>query len=240
MSVGIMPVPTARRSRSLQRVRPGRRDTVRKALLACGAVSSVYYVLMNVYVPTRWQGYSVFSQVVSELSAIGAPTRALWGWLALVYTILLIAFGWGVWVSAKKSTALRLVGALFITNAAIGPFWPPMHLRGVEPTLSDTLHIVFTMVWLPVMLLAMVLGAVALGRRFRLYTLATLMVFVVFGALTAMDGPRIAADLPTPWIGLWERINIGAGMLWIAVLSLALLRRPAGLVARDGGSAETS
>jgi len=228
MSVRTLPAPAVRPAHSLRQGRFRSRETARKVLLACGAVSSGYYVLMNVYVPTRWEGYSPLSQVVSELSAIDAPTRSLWVWLALGYTMLLLAFGWGLRTMARGSRALRVMGALFILNAAMGPFWPPMHLRGVAPTLTDTLHIVFAMVWLPVMLLAMGLGAAALGRRFRLYTIATLAVFVVFGALTAMGGERIAANLPTPWVGLWERINIGAGMVWIAVLSLVLLRRPAG------------
>lgn len=35
----------------------------------------------------------------------------------------------------------------------------------------------------------------------------------------------IDKNLPTPFIGIWERINIGAFMLWIIVLSVLLLRR---------------
>jgi hypothetical protein len=42
--------------------------------------------------------------------------------------------------------------------------------------------------------------------------------------LTGMDGPRIAANLPTPWVGVWERICIGVFMLWVVVLAVALLR----------------
>jgi hypothetical protein len=104
-------------------------------------------------------------------------------------------------------------------------FWPPMHLRGAETTSTDTLHLVWTAAWLAVMLTVMVLAASALGRRFRIYTLATLATFVAFGVLTAIEAPRLAAGLPTPYIGLWERINMGAGMLWIAVLAVALLHR---------------
>jgi hypothetical protein len=32
------------------------------------------------------------------------------------------------------------------------------------------------------------------------------------------------ANEPTPWIGVWERINIGVYMLWVVVLAIALLR----------------
>ena len=33
------------------------------------------------------------------------------------------------------------------------------------------------------------------------------------------------ANLPTPWIGLWERINISVFLLWVVVLSTILLRK---------------
>jgi hypothetical protein len=231
MSLPTVPPPSGADTTQAASVRPVRGQTVRQALLLCGVISSLYYVLMNIYVTMRWDGYSVASQVVSELSAIGAPTRTLWVRLGIPYTVLVMAFGLGVWRSAGPSRALRLVGALFLVDAAIGPFWPPMHLRGVDPTLTDTLHIVFSAVWLLVTLLAMGLAAAVLDRRFRRYTAATVAVFLVFGTLTAMNGPNIAANLATPWVGLWERINMAAGMLWIAVLAVVLLRRPRS----DGG-----
>jgi len=61
--------------------------------------------------------------------------------------------------------------------------------------------------------------------RFRLYSIATILLLLVFGVLTGMEAPRIAADLPTPWIGIWERISIAAFMLWTVVLAVVLLRR---------------
>jgi hypothetical protein len=51
-----------------------------------------------------------------------------------------------------------------------------------------------------------------------------MLLLSVFGALAGMDIPRIGADLPTPWVGLWERINIYATMLWIGALAVSLLR----------------
>ena len=47
---------------------------------------------------------------------------------------------------------------------------------------------------------------------------------VVFGVMTGLDQPQLEANLPTPWMGLWERIDIFATMLWIAVLAIALTR----------------
>jgi hypothetical protein len=198
----------------------------RKALLICGIVSSLLYVAMNVVVATKWDDYSYSSQTVSELSAIGAPTRSLWVSLGFVYSLLVAAFGCGVWVSARRNRPLRLVGSLLAAYGIIGLGWPlaPMHLRGAELTLTDTMHIIFSMVTVLLMLLAIGYGAVAFGKRFRLYSIATIVILAAFGALTGMDAPRIAANLPTPWIGVWERINISVFLIWVVVLATTLLR----------------
>lgn len=219
------------------RVRPVapsvRSETVRKALLACGVLASLLYVAMLVLTPMRWEGYSSASQAVSELSAIGAPSRPQWVALAAIYSMLMTAFGLGVWLSSGPDRRLRVAGGVLAAQSILGLFWPPMHLRGQEMTLTDVMHIVFSMAWLLLMLLAIGVGAAALGKRFRLYSAATLAIFVVFGVLTGMDGPRIAANLPTPWLGIWERINIGAALAWIVVFAVALLRRPSSTIPPD-------
>jgi len=51
-----------------------------------------------------------------------------------------------------------------------------------------------------------------------------MVVLLVFGALTTLDVPRIDANLPTPLIGVWERIDIGVFLLWVVVLAVVLLR----------------
>ena len=84
---------------------------LRKVLLIFGILSSLLYVAMNVFVPMQLEGYSSAAQTVSELSAIGAPTRWLWLLLVIPYTLLLVAFGWGVRLSAGRSRALRAVEA---------------------------------------------------------------------------------------------------------------------------------
>jgi len=69
----------------------------RKALLVCGILSSLLYAAMTVVIAMQWESYSSWSQTISELSAIGAPTRSLWLPLGAVYTVLVTAFGWGIW-----------------------------------------------------------------------------------------------------------------------------------------------
>lgn len=74
--------------------------------LARSAYTPLLYVAINVFVAMQWDGYSSASQTVSELSAIGAPTRQLWVLLGIVYTLLVTAFRWGFWGSARRNCAL--------------------------------------------------------------------------------------------------------------------------------------
>ena len=202
----------------------------RKILLACGILSSALYAAMTIFVAIEWEGYSSASQTISELSAIGAPTRLLWILPGAVYTALVTAFGLGVWKSAGRNRALRMVGALVVAYGALGLLWPfaPMHSRAVLAaggrTLSDTLHIVLASVTVLLMLLAIGFGAATFGKGYRVYSISSLVILVTFGSLTFLDAPRVEANLPTPWLGVWQRINLGVFLLWVVVLAIALLR----------------
>ena len=205
------------------------KEKLTQILLASGVLSSLFYVAMNIFVPMQLPGYNASSQTVSELSAIDVPTRTLWVILAAVYTLLVATFGWGVLKSAGKKRFLRLAGILLIVYGLIGLAWPPMHQREVLAagggTLTDTLHIAFTMVAVLLMFFIIAFSASSLGKAFRLYSIATVLVLLVFGILTGLDAPRLEANLPTPWQGVWERISIGAYVLWIMVLAITLMRK---------------
>ena len=75
----------------------------RRLLVACGILSSLLYIAMNIFVPMRYSGYNSFSQTISELSAVGAPTSTLWVVPGIVYTLLVAMFGWGIWLSGKQN-----------------------------------------------------------------------------------------------------------------------------------------
>lgn len=207
---------------------PFRSMTRRQALLACGILSSVLYIALNIFIPMLWPAYNSASQTVSELSAVDAPTRFTWVVLSTPYTLLVTAFAWGVWKSAGSNRALRSTGILLIIYGALGLFWPfaPMHLREViaagGSTITDTIHLTLGGVTEVIFILALIFAAAALGKSFRIYSLVTLAVILLFGLFTFMDSPGISKNLPTPHIGTWERINIGVFLLWIVVLAVSL------------------
>jgi len=204
---------------------------VRKVLLVSGILSSLLYVVTVVLAAMRWEGYNPASQTVSELIAIDAPTRPLVVPLFVTYALLIYAFGVGVWASDDRKPALRFAAVGLIGKEVlglVGTLFFPMHLREVLAvgggTSSDTMHATLALLGVLFMLLALGSAAFAFGKRFRLYSIATILLLIVGGVLTGSDVPRMEANLPTPWMGVWERINIYAYMLWVVVLSIILLR----------------
>lgn len=202
----------------------------RDMLLVSGVGAAALYLSMTILVGLRWEGYSNSARMVSELSAIDAPTRPLWLVLGVVYSGLAITFSWLVW-RGGGTRARRAVGALLLAQSVFGACWPPMHQRAVlaagGATLTDTLHLVWTGVTGVLFMAALACGAAAFGRRFRVYSLVTLLVVFGTGAWTGTYASAMQADLPTPMAGMWERTNIAAVMLWIAVLAVVLARQPA-------------
>lgn len=210
---------------------PFPRATMRNAWLVSGVVSSLLYVAMNVIVAAQWPAYDSASQTVSELSAVGAPTRPLWVAMGVVYTLLVTAFGWGVRMAAGDDRRLRVAGILIAIYGALGVVWPfaPMHLRSALAAgggdFRDTLHVALGVATVVLYLLALGFAAAALGKAFRVYSIASFVVLLTFAALTFRDAPNVGTNQPTPLIGVWERINIGVFLLWVIVLAIALLMR---------------
>jgi hypothetical protein len=203
---------------------------LRKVLLICGVLAALLYVGSDIFSAMSWKEYSFTNQSVSELRAIGAPTRPFLVPCLLMYAVLEIAFGSAVWGAAGQERALRIAGVLLIGLGVVdltGPFFP-MHLREnlreTGRTLTDTVHIIVTVVTVLLILLTIAFGATALGKRFRLYSFATIIVLMVSGVWAFLAAPQIEANLSTPWLGVRERINIYGYMLWMLVLAIGLLR----------------
>ena len=207
----------------------------RRLLLACGIGFALLWVGMDIVASILYDGYSYTDQTVSELSAIGAPTRPLWMTFGVAWYVLVIAFAVGVWQSAGSTRALRVVAGLLIANALVGITMGPissMNQRQVlaagGSTLSDTLHLVVTGIGVFTFLLEIGFAASVFGKWFRLYSIATIVAMVVFGGITSFYAPEVQANQPTPWVGIYERINAYGYMLWIVVLAVMLWKKPFG------------
>jgi hypothetical protein len=208
---------------------PQRNKTITKLMLWCGMAAALWYAGLNILVPLQWPGYHLASQTVSELSAIGAPTRLLWALWCIPFTVFSIAFGCGILRATNDNSRLRIAGWLLLVYALLGVLWPfaPMHLRedlaAGRSTWSDTIHLGLGAITELLFMLALIFSSLALGKAFRMFSILVFAALLVFGILTFVDAPHVSLNEPTPYIGLWERINIGVFLLWTVVLAIVLL-----------------
>lgn len=198
------------------------RPAIVNRLLWCGVLASAAYIAGDLLAAVVHPEYHSFTaRAISELVAIGAPSRGVMMAALTVYTLSALAFSLGVWMTAGRRRALRATAAsLFILSAlnVLAPlFRMPMRGEG-----SAAVHEIFTAMTVLAIVLAMGASAWALGRRFRVYAIASVAALIIFGALTGLD----AAREPTPWMGMTERIGIGAYLLWQAVLAHTLIASP--------------
>jgi hypothetical protein len=99
-----------------------------------------------------------------------------------------------------------------------------MHVRGSLVTWTDTMHKVLTGTTVVLIVAAIGFAATTLGSRFRLYSIATIAILLTFGAMAARYAPQLEAGLPTPWLGVTERICVFSYVLWQAVFAVVLLQ----------------
>lgn len=202
-----------------------------KLLVGCGIAMFFWYVFMDVAAALRYDGYSYADQTISELSAIGAPTRTMWVAMGVVYQLLGIGFALGVLQMAGSKRTLRIAGWLLLVSAVAGAAWwfAPMHQREVLAAdggdWRDTMHLVMAGVSSLEFFAIMGVGAFAFGRGFRVYTFAAIAVMFVFGMLMNTMVNDVADNVDTPWLGIWERITVEGAMLWQAVFAAVLVRR---------------
>lgn len=200
--------------------------SMRRLLLACGIVGAGLYPLSDIFATMRYPGFSYRDQAVSELFAIGAPTSAIVVPLFTISSSLLLLFAIGIWMSANGQRwvrpmavmmALNMIDALVLWNVF------PMHMRGVQPTFTDTMHGILAID--PFLLAAVVLGAVAFRGWFRVYTVTNIVFTTVLAIISLSFVTAVIANQPTPWMGATERASQYATNLWYAVLAVVLLRK---------------
>jgi hypothetical protein len=201
-------------------------------LLATGVASSVLYIVVDIIASLRYEDYHYADQEVSELLAAGAPSRSLMLVLNVIpYNLLVITFAGGVWVMWHHRRAGRLAAILLtayaLTGAAGGGIFN-MDRREViaagDASWRNAMHPPATIVMSLLVVGAIVAASRMLDNRLRYFSYGTIATLMIFGALTSTQVGQMANDKPTPWMGIEERVNIYALMLWVAVLAVALMR----------------
>jgi hypothetical protein len=212
------------------KARPARRNPAAdslwiKLLLLCGVASSVVYAATDILASMRWEGYDWTARMVSDLLAVSAPTRSFIVAPMLAYNALILAFGIGVWL-ARRNRAQGVTAILLIVYAiagVIGLLVFPLNYNASGS--GATMHMVATFTLIVLMFAFIVSAAGGGGTAFRIYSAVTVAIIIGGATLAGMQVPRIEAGLPTPGLGVFERLNIYSMLLWMVVFAFTFWPR---------------
>lgn len=141
------------------------------------------------------------------------------------------------WGSASRNRDLRITAGLLIGISVVGFVSSlfPMHLGEPISSLANAMHSIMFGVIELLILLSMGFGAIAYRNWFRYYSIGTILIFILTGALAlglavsenltgVLRLGLAASEKTTSWFGIIERINVYGYLLWVAVLAIILLQ----------------
>jgi len=203
----------------------------RSYLLLCGVLAPLVYVGTVILGGLLRPGYSHISHAISELIAAGAPNTTLLIPLFTLYDILLAGFGAGLLlaVMARPEQNGRRSGAwgalTLIVAGILGVLMNlffPQDPGGPPVTFAGTVHVALAGVLSLGTMLAMLCTGLWLRhlpdqRAAWIYSLVSLAVVFISGGLGAA-----AIASRSPYLGLVERVTIGAFIQWVFAIALKL------------------
>ncbi|AXA53355.1 DUF998 domain-containing protein [Pseudomonas thivervalensis] len=202
--------------------------TIDRALLGFGILIP-FWLLLGVALTARaYPGYSHLDQAMSQLGAVGAPTHGFSAWVNnFPLGMMFVLFAIGVARRFKASRMALLSAALIFVHGlasfAAGYFSCDQGCAPIEPSVSQQSHNLAGLVMFISLTLAGVLWTF-LGKsllsssRFVMYSAISVIlaiVTVVLMATALADGHLF---------GLYQRINYGVSVVWIASLAVVALQ----------------
>jgi len=204
---------------------------MKKLLLLSGMSAAMVYVGSVILGGVIRPGYSHMSEAISELVADGAPNRFLLSSLFLIYNLLLVAFGIGLFLGVKDrsrgrrsgfigSLALMLVGLAGVSMELAFPQDP----GGTPATFAGTMHLVMAGVaslgtMVAIVFLAFWFRNFSALKHYVTYSLISVTIIFISGGLSVA-----AMANYHPLFGLIERVTIGTFILWLFVISRRMLQ----------------
>lgn len=190
-----------------------------------GMLAGFLYLLVDVIGGLRAEDYSFVERAVSELTQAGAEGVLGLKVTLFLFTVLGMVFWYTFSSKFRSNKKLRLAGKLlFVTGlmTALTGTVLPMDPIGAKATTAGILHLVLTGISAVIVLPLVPVIGIQLSKEirwslFKYYSFITVGVMIIFGGLT----PVVIMKNIT-LMGLFERLNVYAYLLWVSVLSFKL------------------
>ena len=158
----------------------------------CGILAPLLHMGMDQLAGRLLQGYSFSAQLMSEAERLRRANEEARRGTEPPRTVLMVAFGVGVWRAGGQALMPRIVAGLVIGNAVLGliatAFFPTRF--GERPAFGST-GVIIMFVSVMCFVLAMVFGAVAYGGWLRIVSAGIPVAYMLLTVLrlgTAASG----------------------------------------------------
>ncbi len=188
-----------------------------------GMLAPLVYVFAVILGGFIMPEYTHIYNTISELTGAGFPDFLILDILFIFYNLLLMAFALGglLFFQSGNPRLARTLFTLLLAAGLIGLLLSffPQDMRGSAPTFAGKTHIILAAIISP----ATVASALIAGFAFRSdpvyqrlsgFSFVMALVILATGGATAVS---IASDSPIG--GVFERLTIGAFLLWLYVLA---------------------
>ena len=205
----------------------GRRSGNALRLLAiCGIIAPILYATVVFILGVLRPSYCHRTQLLSELGETGAPNAIIMNTAGfLLLGILLIAFAFGLHRGINEGKGSKIGPALIAWEGGgyVAVAFFPCDLGCVPVSFSGVMHAWISMIMMGI---GIILAPFFIAQRFkndprwnnyRLFTLATGVLLVVFGVMFGFI-------MIKGWTGAIQRIEAGMSLLWVEIMAIKLLR----------------
>lgn len=194
-----------------------------------GIIAPLFYVIPTIVGGLLRPGYSHLSNSVSDLLASGAPNRIYLMIPFTVYPIFLSVFGFGLFAILRSkplplNSQTGLIGFILI-GASMGILGIltmtifPQDPHGTPMTTPGLMHLILV----GVQAISAMAAILLIGFWFRsngfsgyfIYSIISFVVLLITGVISI-----IGVTQGSQFIGLFERLNVGAIIQWLIVIGI--------------------
>ena len=201
-----------------------KRLNLNKILGALGLLGIAFYALHIIVGASLYDGYNPVTQAVSDLTAVGAPSRQVASILSALYGCCMLMFFIALYIHARKTQPrLFATGALSLlvmqAVSTVGYSVFPLSNPEAPNAILDGGHIAVTAVVVIASIIGLVLIALASlktqGRKWLAYVSFATLVLMMTGSFLTGAVPAI--------LGLAERLTIYSLHIYFAVLAVGFI-----------------
>jgi hypothetical protein len=201
-----------------------------KVLSVFGILSPIIYIIGIIVGGLIRPGYSQISHYVSELLVFNAPNRLFLVPLFSISQVFMCIFGFGLFMVFNPETSplsprkglsgFIIIGVLGLLGLASTDIFP-MDLQGTSATIQGLMHLILVGAQsLGSMVAILLIGLWFKNNGFTGYSIYSIISLVIVFITIIISIIGIAQG--SQFIGLFERLIIGAFMQWVIVIGIWL------------------